>query len=298
MNAYQRNKMRKLLIFSILSLLPLLTLTGCSSVPPGHVGVIVNPLGEEKGVQNKQLDVGIHFRAPWKTVYLFPIFEQNVTWVAKSESDYAFTFQTCEGMAVGADIGITFNLKPDAIPLIFQKYRSGIREITDIFVKNYVRDAINRAASKIKIEDLYGPGKEAFFQDVEDSIRSDLSPIGINLSKIYLIGRFGFPSNVIVALNAKIEATQRAEQRENELREAEAQAKKEIAKTDGNAKCMYIEAEAQARSSLIKAESEAKANKLLAESITKELVDWQGVQKWDGKLPQVSGQTTPFINLR
>lgn len=285
--------MNKLISLSFLTFL-----YGCSSVPPGNVGVIVNPLGDEKGVQNKQLEVGIHFRAPWKTVYLFPVFEQNVTWIDQREDIYAFTFQTCEGMAVGADIGITFHLDPNSIPMIFQKYRSGIKEITDVFVKNYVRDAINRAASKIKIEDLYGAGKEAFFQDVEDSIRADLSPIGIELTKIYLIGKFGFPANVIAALNSKIEATQRAEQRENELREAEAQAKKDIAKTDGSARCMVIEAESQAKSNLIKAESEARANKLIADSLTPELVQWQGVQRWDGKLPQVSGQTTPFVNLR
>jgi regulator of protease activity HflC (stomatin/prohibitin superfamily) len=275
-----------------------LLLTACSSVPPGNVGVVVNPLGDERGVETKQIEVGIHFLAPWKTVYLFPVFEQNVTWVAKNEDSYAFSFQTCEGMAVGADIGITFHLKPDFIPMIFQKYRSGVKEITDVFVKNYVRDAINRAASKMQIEDLYGSGKEAFFSDVESSVRSDLNPIGIELSRIYLIGRFGFPANVITALNAKIEATQRAQQRENELREAEAQAKKEIAKADGAARCMFIEAEAQSRSSLIKAKAEAEANLMLAKSITPELIQWQGVQQWDGKLPQVSGQVTPFINLK
>ncbi len=160
----------------------LIFLTGCASVPPGNVGVIVNPLGEEKGVENKQLDVGMHFFAPWKSVYLFPIFEQNVTWVAREEDDYAFSFQTCEGMAVGADIGITFHLNPNYIPMIFQKYRTGISEITNTFVKNYVRDAINRAASKMQIEDLYGIGKEKFFNDVEMSVKSDLSPIGIDCS--------------------------------------------------------------------------------------------------------------------
>lgn len=276
----------------------LLFLTGCASVPPGNVGVIVNPLGEEKGVEEKQLEVGLHFFAPWKSVYLFPIFEQNVTWIANDEGRFAFSFQTCEGMAVGADIGITFHLNPDSIPTIFQKYRTGIKEITDTFVKNYVRDAINKAASKMQIEDLYGIGKERFFMDVELSVRSDLSPIGIELSRIYLIGRFGFPQNVIAALNSKIEATQRAQQRENELREAEAQAKKDIAKADGSARCMYVEAEAHAKSSLIKAKSEAEANVLLAQSITPELIQFLSVQQWDGKLPQVSGQATPFINLR
>lgn len=286
--------MKRFLVLALLCV----GLTACTSVPPGNVGVVVNSLGEERGVESKQVEVGLHFFAPWKTVYLFPTFEQNVTWVHQKEDQYAFSFQTCEGMAVGADIGITFHLRPDYIPTIFQKYRAGVKEITDIFVKNYIRDAINRAASKMQIEDLYGMGKELFFSTVESSVRADLSPIGIELTRIYLIGRFGFPQNVIAALNSKIEATQRAQQRENELREAEAQAKKDVAKADGAAKCMYVEAEAAARSSLIKAEAEAKANLLLAKSITPELIQWQGVQQWDGKLPQVSGAVTPFINLK
>ncbi len=288
--------MKKLILLPLAFLL--LALPSCSSVPPGNVGVVVNPLGDERGVEEKQLNTGLHFLAFWKTLYLFPIFEQNVIWRHPDDDRYAFSFQTCEGMAVGADIGITFHLNPEFVPIIFQKYRSGVNEITDIFVKNYMRDAINRAASKMHIEDLYGTGKEQFFADVEESVRNDLAPIGIELSRIYLIGRFGFPQNVIAALNAKIEATQRAQQRENELREAEAQAKKEIAASEGKARCMYVEAEAQAKSNLIKAKAEAEANILLAKSVTPELIQWQGIQQWDGKLPQVTGQATPFINLR
>ncbi len=272
-------------------------MVGCTSVPPGHVGVVVNPLGDDRGVEAEKLDVGWYFLKPWKTVYLFPTFEQNVTWEAPGENNYAFSFQTSDGMAVGADIGITYHLKPECIPLIFQKYRSGVREITEVFVKNYVRDAINKAASKLQIEDLYGQGKESFFTEVEWSVRTDLSPIGIELSRIYLIHRFGFPANVITALNAKIEATQRAQQRENELREAEAQAKKEIAKADGAARCMFIEAEAQARSNLAKATAEAEANQMLARSITPELIQWQQVQAWNGQLPNVTGGAMPFINV-
>lgn len=27
------------------------------------------------------------------------------------------------------------------------------------------------------------------------------------------------------------------------------------------------------------------------------LVQWEAIKKWDGKMPQVSGGNTPFINL-
>lgn len=252
-------------------------------INPGYVGVVIDMLGDSKGVEAKELHVGMHWIAPWKNVYQFPIFEQNDTWEGDHEG---FNFQTSEGMAVSADIGITYHLRPESIPLIFQRYRRGMDEITNVFIRNYIRDAINKSASKTRIEDLYS-GKESFFEDVEKHVREDLSPIGIELSRIYLIGRFHFPPNVITALNAKIEAMQRAQQRENELREAEAEAKKQIAKAEGQAKCAILQAEA-----------EAKANLVLAKSITPELIQWQSVQKWDGKMPHVTGGAMPFIEVK
>ena len=255
-------------------------LTCFKMISPGYVGVVIDMLGDSKGVESKELHVGMHWIAPWKNVYQFPIFEQNDTWEGDHEG---FNFQTSEGMAVSADIGITYHLRSEAIPLIFQRYRRGMDEITNVFIRNYIRDAINKSASKTRIEDLYS-GKESFFEDVEKHVREDLSPIGIELSRIYLIGRFHFPQNVITALNAKIEAMQRAQQRENELREAEAEAKKQIAKAEGQAKCAILQAEA-----------EAKANLVLAQSVTPELIQWQATQKWDGKLPQVVGNGSSIM---
>jgi|SRR6185312_10577182 len=249
-------------------------------ISPGYVGVVVNYFGDNQGVSTKELHTGVHWIAPWKMVYEFPIFEQNITW----EDNEEFNFQTKEGMAVNAAVGITFNLHPEFVPSIFQKYRRGMDEISHLFVRNYIRDAINSAASKMAIEDLYGSGKEEFFHQVQLGVARDLGSLGINISRVYLIGRFGFPKGVIDALNAKIEATQRAQQRENELREAEAQAKKQIAHAEGEAKC-----------AILKAESEAKANLVLAKSITPELIQWQATQKWNGHLPQVVGKDSSII---
>lgn len=252
-------------------------------ISPDYVGVVVDLLGDNKGVEAKEMHVGMHWISPWKTVYQFPIFEQNDTWEGDREG---FHFQTAEGMAVSADMGITYHLRSECIPMVFQKYRRGMDEITHTFIRNYIRDAINKAASRTHIEELYS-GKATFFEDVERHVREDLSPIGIEITRIYLIGRFHFPPNVIAALNSKIEANQRAQQRENELREAEAEAKKQIAKADGQARCAVVQAE-----------SEAKANNLLSKSVTAELIQWQAVQKWDGKLLSVTSGVTPFIQVK
>lgn len=251
-------------------------------ISPGHVGVLINMLGHHSVADSKVLSVGLHCVPPWKRVYEFPVFEQNTTW----EKERGFSFQTSEGMAIHADVGITYHLRPDNIPTIFQRYRKGMEEITQIFIRNYIRDAINKAASHFKIEELYSSGKESFFEHVQKSVRQELTPLGIDVTRIYLMGRFHFPETVITALNSKIEANQRAQQRENELREAEAEAKKQIAKARGQAAC-----------EILKAEAEAKANRVVAASITPELIRWQSVQKWDGKMPHVTGGALPFIDI-
>lgn len=252
-------------------------------IAPGYVGVIVDLLGNKKGVEEKPLHVGMHWVAPWKKIYNFPIFEQNDTW----QGQEAFFFQTSEGLNVEAELGITFHLEPECIPMIFQRYRRGMKEITHIFIRNYIRDAINNEAAHLKIEEIYSNKKTEFLLNVQNRVKTDLLELGISISRIYLINQLHFPQSVVDALNSKIAAIQRAEQRENELREAEAEAKKRIAKIQGEAKCALIEAEAEARS-----------NELVAKSVTDELIRWEALQKWDGKLPQVTGQSVPFIDLK
>lgn len=271
----------------------LFLLTCFTRINPGYVGVVVDLFGDHKGVEDTELHVGYHWIGPWQSVYSFPIFEQNYTWEG---DDVCFNFQTSEGLAVSAEVGITYHIRPDSVHTIFAKYRRGMDEITDTFIRNHIRDAINKSASRMKIEDLYGVSKEQFFEEVQQTVRSDLEPIGIDISRIYLVGRFHFPANVVAALNQKIEATQRAQQRENELREAQAQAQKEIAKEQGNAQCQVISAEGdakarmvtaeyEAKATLLRAQAQAKANELLQQSLTPELIESQRIQRWDGKLP-------------
>jgi regulator of protease activity HflC (stomatin/prohibitin superfamily) len=270
----------------------IIILNSFNMIKPGEVGIVVDLFGSNKGVENKELTVGVHFIPPWKDIYRFPIFEQNHQWVGEE----GFNFQTSEGLSVHADIGITFNLEPSRVHELFSKYRRGMQEITHLFIKNNIRDSVNKIASRMKIEDLYGPKKEEFFKAVHESVLEELKPIGFNISHIFIIGKFGVPEVVMEALNKKIEATQRAQQRENELRESEAQAKKEMAQAEGAGKSKIITAKAEAESLIIEATSKANANNMLARSLTADLLKWQAINKWDGKLPNaLGGEGSSFL---
>lgn len=274
----------KTVIVSVLAASVILCCIVClNRINPGEVGIVVDLFGSEKGVEQKELTVGMHWIAPWKDLYLFPIYEQNHQW----KDSEAFSFQTAEGLSVTADIGITFNLIPSRIPELFAKYRRGMEEITHLFIRNNIRDAINRAACKMRIDELYGPKKEDFFREVHYQVQEELEPLGFNISHLYIIGQFHVPTTVMEALNKKIEAIQRSQQRENELKEAEAEARKEIAKSEGLARSRMISAKADADAVLLEAESKAKANLLVNKSLTPELIRSDFVNKWNGIMPRV-----------
>jgi regulator of protease activity HflC (stomatin/prohibitin superfamily) len=269
--------------FFLLSIVTVFALAACEKVPAGHVGIKVNLLGSAKGVEIEELGVGRYWIGINEELYKFPTFTQNYTWT----DEESIGFQTTEGMKVSADVGISYAIDPEKVPMIFQKYRRGIDEITDIYIRNMVRDALVTQVSTKSIRSVYGSGKADIIAAVEEQVRAQVEPIGIMIERIYWAGELVLPEAVVTSLNDKIGATQRAEQRENEIREKEAEAQKQIATARGNAESILIEAEAQ-----------AKANRIIAESLTPELIQSQAIATWDGVLPKMTGDgAVPFIDV-
>jgi regulator of protease activity HflC (stomatin/prohibitin superfamily) len=272
---------------SILTLIAVSTITGlsgCSKVPAGYRGVIVNLYGSDKGVAEQSVGVGRYYTGWNSELYLFPTFLQNYSW----KDEQAITMQTSEGLSIRTDAGITYSIQPDNVVKVFQKYRLGIDEITNTFLHNMVRDAMNEVASTMTVEQIYGAQKEQFINRVNDIVKKQAFETGIEVEKIYLVGSFELPTTVVNSINSKIQASQNAMKVENEVATARAEAQKTI-----------VEAQARGQQILINAESQAKANKILADSLTKEFVSYQAILKWDGKLPTFTGaNAVPFLNVQ
>jgi regulator of protease activity HflC (stomatin/prohibitin superfamily) len=258
-------------------------ITSCDRVPAGYRGVIVNLYGSDKGVSEQTVGVGRYYLGWNKELFLFPTFLQNYAWVEKD----AITMQTSEGLSITTNAGITYKISPDNVVKVFQKYRLGIEEITNTFLHNQVRDAMNEVASTMSVEQIYGAKKENFISKVNEIVKAEALENGIEVDKIYLVGSFQLPETVVSSINAKIQATQNAMKVENEVATARAEAQKTV-----------VDAEANAKQIMIRAESQAKANKILSESLTPEFVQYQAILKWNGQLPQTNATgVMPFINI-
>jgi regulator of protease activity HflC (stomatin/prohibitin superfamily) len=275
--------MKKIIQVSLLSLLTI-GIAACDKVPAGYRGVKVNLYGSDKGVDEQSLGVGRYYIGWNSELYLFPTFLQNYSW----KGDQAITMQTSEGLSIRTDAGITYSIQPDNVVKVFQKYRLGIEEITNTFLHNMVRDAMNEVASTMTVEQIYGAQKEAFITRVNQIVKAEATNTGIEVDKIYLVGSFDLPSSVVDSINSKIQASQNAMKVENEVATARAVAQKTI-----------VEAQARGQQILINAESQAKANKILAESLTPEFVSYQAILKWNGELPRMTGSNAiPFVNVQ
>ena len=265
---------------------------GCVRIPPGYVGIKVHLAGADKGVQSTTAITGWAFYNPiWTQVFKFPVFVQTAQW-AKSGNE-EISFNSKDGMIITADVSLSYQLKAEKVPEFYVKFRTDdINAFTHGYMRNVARDQFNDVTGTYPVEDIYGPKKEEVIIKVKERINLLMEPMGIHIEQFGFIGAPRPPQSVIEAINAKINATQNAMRTENELRQAEAQAKKDVAKATG---------EAQAQ--VARAEGEAKANKVLAESITANLIAWRElsikedeIRKWNGVKPQVmAGQGTSLL---
>ena len=256
--------------------------TGCTRVGPGYVGIKVNQAGSDRGVQDYPTQMGWVFYNPLTSdVYEYPTYTHTVTW----DDDSQIQFNAKGGTRVTAPVSVSFNFKPERVPHIFVTYRTTPEVIEEGYLKNQVRDAFNRAGNTFEPLELL-TNQQALLdlakKNLEDHIGSNFGIESLMLPK-----GLHLPQNITNSINQVIEAQQRAQKAQAEVAEVEAQGLKRVAAAEANSKAVLTEAEAQAQ-----------ANRKIAESLSPNLVELRRIEKWDGKLPQVSGGANPFINLK
>lgn len=295
----------------------MLALAACQKVPAGNVGVKVYLYGSDKGVNAEEVGPGRYWLGFNEELYLFPTFSQTYTWQANADGSLgeSISFQDRDGLVASADIGITYSIDPSKATEIFQKYRKGIDEITDTYLRNMVRDALVKRAGSQALDYLYGAGKAQLIEDVQKDVVAQVEPIGIRIEKIYWVGAIRLPPEVQARITEKNVVAQKTLQRKAEVEQANAEAAKLVAETQGQAQKLKIEREAEAHANLVKAKAEAEGKLALAEAeakgielrakaeaegikarseaITDNLIRYEAAKTWKGEVPKVlSGQNT------
>ncbi len=285
--------MTKLKTLFVLPLLLCLTgCMGCTTISPGHVGIVVDQFGSEKGVQTYTPKTGFFTYNPFtKTVFEYPTYTQNYVWTASTAEgkpvNEEITFTIAGNMIISVDVSIAYSLDPEKVPAFYVKFRNDdLSGFTHGFLHNVTRDCFNETGGKYNLDQVMGDNA-AFILAVRTDLESRVGQYGVKIDQFGLIGAPRPPNEVRAAITAKIGATQLAIQKQNEIVQAEADAKKTVAAAEGQAQAILRVAQAQAQ-----------ANRILSESITDRLVQYKGIEKWNGALPQVTGgNSLPMVKL-
>ena len=126
----------------------------------------------------------------------------------------------------------------------------------------------------------------------EDIRKRAMMKLGDNLARYHIIvddiyfANIRFSPEYEKAVEAKQVAQQQVETQRQVLAQREIEAQQKVATAKG-----------EAESILVVAQGQAKANDALSRSISPILVQYKGIERWNGILPQVSSGAVPFIDL-
>lgn len=275
-----------IVIVTILSLYFIFILVFSVKIPVWYMWIKVNMYWDAKWVSVYTLKTGRNFYNPITAdVYKYPTHIQ--------QKEYSnIRFQDVDWLVIWAVIWLDYQFNEAQVPKIFEQYRASSDKLTNELMYTWLKNSINRASTWFKVDELYWPKKEEFRLKVLDFIKADFDEKGIVVNNVYFVWDMILPEQVMTRINAKIEATQTAMQKENELRAVEAEAQKQIAEAK-----WYNEAQ------IIKAKADAEAIRIKAEAIRNqwgaEYVQLQAVEKWNWVLPVTSlWNNIPFINLK
>ena len=278
-----------LIIGGIAVLIVLLVFVTCTAtVETGYTG-IVTTFGK---VEDVTLEAGLHFKSPFQRIIAMDNREQKTSFTTE-----AFSSDIQQVNIIGS---INYAINKSTAMNLFKEVG------TDYFNKLvYPRmlEITKGVFSKYSAENLVA-NREKLSQDIRDGLYEELKDYGINVISLS-IENLDFTDAFTDAVEAKQVAAQRKLQAEIEqaqmTMETQQQAERQRINAEAAANVAKINADADAYAVKVRSEAEAEANKMIAESLTENLIRFNEVKNWDGKLPTYmagEGSTTvPVLQM-
>ena len=266
--------MKKHRVFSLFTVIfvAFLLFRSVTIVPTGYTGVKTS-FGQ---IQEATIQSGkLNFTIP---------FVQSIHTVSNKQQDKHIEAQiwgeaSDKTPVYAADVIVTYQVLPEKSAWLYANVSDTKNLVGDELVASAIKSAMaelgpNEVTNRTKIEPLAQ-------QKLAESLNQKHGEGAVFINKV-VINNMDFEEAYNTAIQQKSIAQQNADKQkiENEAAIAKAEADKQVAITN---------AEAEAQKTSIAADAQAEANRKIAESLSDTLIEYQKIQKWDGKLPTVSG---------
>lgn len=247
-------------LFSLLGLL--LIFFGCfSTIKTGEIG-IKTKFGK---IISTTTSEGIVWKSPLEKIQKINIKVQ------KYENETSYETST-KDMQVVNNIKVTINYRVDGENAI-NLYKQVGTQYREVILEPSIEETIKAVISQYTAEEVVTKRSEVAL-NMNETLNAKLNNYGI-ASVSVAINNFDFSDAYNQAIENKAVAEQEVETSKNQL---------EKAKVDAETK-------------KVKAQGDADANAILEKSLTKEILIDKYIEKWNGELPQVSGDTNTFFDI-
>jgi len=257
-----REKLALPLIIVILIVLFFVTFNPIAIVGVGERGVKVT-LGR---VSPQSFTEGVHFVTP----FISKIKNMDVKTQKRTMSTEVYTKDIQQARI---SYVVNYNLQPANA---HNMYREVGLDYVDKVVMPVVEGTIKDVIGKWNAQDLVA-NRETATKEISDKLIKQLTPKYVDVTG-FQITAINYSEVFERAIESKVTAEQEALKAKNKT----------------------VQIQEEAKQKLISAEAEAKSMSIRANALTqnKALVEYEAVQKWDGKLPEyMMGNSIPFINL-
>lgn len=287
----------------------ILGITCMERVPAGYVGVVYNMNG---GVDGEVLTQGWHLVSPTKkvTTYSIGIEQSYLTSEEKGDSkkDESFNIPTSDGKTVKVNLEFSYRFDAEKVTDTFIQFkgRSG-EEVKNTFIKPKIMAWTQEVSATYPVTDIFGDKRTEINAELDKYLKEKFAPYGIIIDTVNFTD-ISVDDETAAAIQKKVTAQQELELANIEAQTAKVQANKdkEVAliaaeqekeKAAIEAERKKIAAEGEAEALRIKAQAEAEANRMISESLTEELIEKQKIEKWNGDVPMVQGNSTPIVDV-
>ncbi len=257
-----QSRLKKLGTFLVLFAIALVLLSSFGTVGAGERGVKLR----FNAVTGKVYGEGLYF--------VLPFIERVVILDVKVQKEEADAQAASKDLqTVTARVALNYSIDPEHAVSLYQNigidYKSRIVDPT-------IQESVKATTAKFTAEELISKREE-----VRDSIKNilaeKLSGTGLKVEQLSIIN-FDFSPSFNNAIEAKVTAEQNALAAKNKLDQVKYEAQQAIEEARGKATALQIEAQAI--------------------NTNPQIIQLRAIEKWDGKLPQVTSGATPFINIK
>jgi len=233
----------------------------------GHVG-LYKTFGK---LNSEVLPPGIHFKIP----FIQSVIQVN-TQVTKAETDT--TASSKDLQPVSTHVAVNYSVNKESAYNLMNNIGGSF---DTIIINPAVQEIVKEVTARYQAEDLIAK-RDVVAGEISELLTARLAKYDLIVNEINIVD-FKFSDAFNQSIEAKQVAQQQALKASNDLKRVEIEAKQKIAQ----------------------AEAEAESLKLKKQEVTPELIQLKQIEvqekaleKWDGKLPSVTGGATPFIDVQ